>query len=62
MSVRCYLAPSSLLTQPNSIQSNSKVLNCLMMNAPGGPKKADDTDHPLTEVMMNFTVNQIRWV
>jgi hypothetical protein len=31
-----------------------------MMNSPGGPKKADDSDHPLKEVMLNFTVNQIR--
>ena len=31
-----------------------------MINSPGGPRKADDSDHPLKEVMYNFTVNQIR--
>lgn len=32
----------------------------MMINAPGGLKKANDTDHPLTEVLMNFAVNQLR--
>jgi hypothetical protein len=26
------------------------VLNFMMINSPGGPRKADDCDHPLIEV------------
>lgn len=43
----------------NQFTSNG-VLNVMMLNAPGGPRKTDDTDHPLKEVMMNFTVDCIR--
>lgn len=38
-----------------------QVLNVLMMNSPGGPRKPDDSDHPLKEVMQTFAVNQMRW-
>jgi hypothetical protein len=54
--------PSPTRPPPPPLPFNpQKVLNVLMMNSPGGPKKADDSDHPLKEVMFNFTVNQIRW-
>jgi hypothetical protein len=33
----------------NSFCSNG-VLNFMMINSPGGPRKADDCDHPLIEV------------
>ena len=37
-----------------------QILNVMMINCPGGSRKADDSDHPLQEAMLNFTVNQIR--
>lgn len=33
----------------NQFCSNG-VLNFMMINSPGGPRKADDSDHPLKEV------------
>jgi hypothetical protein len=33
----------------NQFASNG-VLNVMMINSPGGPRKADDSDHPLKEV------------
>ncbi|WIA38777.1 hypothetical protein OEZ86_002067 [Tetradesmus obliquus] len=43
----------------NQFCSNG-VLNFMMINSPGGPRKADDSDHPLKEMMMNFTVDCVR--
>lgn len=45
-------------TQPHS--HKTQILNVMMINCPGGPRKGDDSDHPLQETMLNFTVNQIR--